>query len=172
MRKRASLPLQNTSVAAKRSFRACWCVIVTRYSSCRLRRDLDLSFLRRIYENSSDLKLQPRPRRLPPATTAPSQFDTVQLIPVLCLAPASDEQPRGDWKSIPERVLLPGECGGGSGGLEAKQTNGFGSSASRGTGLLGKLQFPRGPSVSCPRAVCDTARLSLSFKAEEQSEPG
>lgn len=96
------------------------------------------------------------------------KFDTVQLIPVLCLATASDEQPRGGWKSLPERVLLPGSA---AAALKAKQTNGFGSSAGIGTGLLGKLQFPRGPSVSCPRAVCDTARLSLSLKAGEQSEP-
>lgn len=98
-------------VAAKCPICARWYVVDTRYSSCRLKRDLDLSFSRRICKNSSDLKPQPRPRRQPPATTATQQFDTVQLIPVLCLATASDEQPRGGWKSLPERVLLPGKCG-------------------------------------------------------------
>lgn len=109
----ATPSLQNAWVAAKRLFCARCYVVVTRYSSCRLKRDLDLSFSRRICENSSDLKPQPRPRRQPPATTATPPFDTVQLIPVLCLAAASDEQPRGGWKSLPERVLLPGKCGSG-----------------------------------------------------------
>lgn len=88
-------------------------VVVTRYPSRRLKRDLDGSFSGRVRENSSDLKPQPGPRRRPPATTATPQFDPVQLIPVLCLAAASDERPRGGWKSLPERVPLPGKCGGG-----------------------------------------------------------
>lgn len=62
--------------------------------------------------------------------------------------------------------------------LKANHTNGSGSSACRGTELLGKLQSPWWTSMSCPEAECDNAGLSLSIKLEEGStcltwnEPG